>query len=68
MDETSWETMKTAPTDGRFILAYDANSAFPNMVEETTWIVQWSDGRWRIALDGQSADPTHWMPLPEPPK
>jgi hypothetical protein len=62
-----WQPIETAPKDGSFVLAYNAGSMFQDMVEETMWIVQFSGGRWRIALDGQSAQPTHWMPLPAPP-
>lgn len=65
MDE--WEPIESAPKDGTFILTYDAGSSYPDDPEECIWLVNWDVDRWRIMLDGQSASPTHWMPLPAPP-
>lgn len=61
--------MEAAPRDGTVILGGRTSSLTP------WWIVYpmrqyWSDGRWLCADDGKhyEPEPTHWMPLPEPPK
>lgn len=66
---SEWQDISTAPKDGTWFLAAttDPHPAFVGMIEETMWIVRWDDGHWRIELDGQSARPTHWQPLPVPP-
>lgn len=61
---SEWRPIKTAPRDGRSILA--------------TWIkdplhieaVEWSESHWSYSYDGDTPtyQPTHWMPLPEPPE
>lgn len=65
-----WQPIETAPKDGSNILGFDSN--FPSNGAYITWFAekygsyQWcSDstndfGGWEI--------PTHWMPLPKPPK
>jgi hypothetical protein len=65
---SDWQPMKTAPIDGRMILA--------------TWIKEWKPGcvhievvvptenGWSYAFDGDTPNnpPTHWMPLPNRPE
>lgn len=63
-----WQPIETAPKRRTFILACDTDSEWPDDTEESMWIVCWDGDRWRISLDGQTATPTHWMPLPSPPK
>jgi hypothetical protein len=48
----TWQPMSTAPTDGTWILTYS------------------QDGVIRVAMwiEGAIHEPTHWMPLPPPPK
>ena len=59
-----WGPIDTAPQDGRFVLLFDPD---PNIQE--FWIAQYDDGRWWIQDREYTAyAPTHWMPLPEPPK
>jgi len=62
-----WQPIETAPKDGTEILGSDG-------VARTS--IQW-DGefldRWELAWPGAYAEdvsfyPTHWMPLPDPPK
>lgn len=64
-----WQPIETAPKDGTYFLAFNAALEADSWAdEERHMIVQWTGrGYWRIALDGQSAHPTHWMPLPPPP-
>lgn len=56
----SWQPIETAPKDGTFVLA----------VTESGYrvIVQWcADKFWRSNVP-HAWEPTHWMPLPEPPQ
>ena len=70
---TGWRQIGTAPRDGRTILAYlpaQAGGAVRQDVVAIFW--DGSGGRssgWATAYSGArlDAEPTHWMPLPEPP-
>lgn len=57
-----WQPIETAPKDGAPILAYEPRW-------QTSLILRW--GRYSQTFEddeGNPCDPTHWMPLPEPPK
>jgi hypothetical protein len=63
---TEWQPIETAPKDGSLILSWDN----PYMI-----VVSWdTDPRdeggqcWKINYSGDWMTPTHWMPLPAPPK
>lgn len=69
---TKWQPIETAPKDGRDVLVWD---------EETRTTIHWGNaahvliyGWIKIAhADPQDPDlmqpqPTHWMPLPQPPE
>lgn len=63
-----WQPIETAPKDGTSILVW------PYWSDEKPAQVQWRDmkrtpGRWEISTSYfcYGANPTHWMPLPEPP-
>ena len=69
---SAWESIETAPKDGRFIDSYNAHNGV-RMV--TRWvganhvdmqylgISPWAgwDGQW-------GNEPTHWLPMPDPRK
>lgn len=62
---SEWQPIDTAPKTGETILIGHGNSV---------WEDEWStDGYWLRCIEGGDGDhenevPTHWMPLPEPPK
>lgn len=65
-----WQPIKTAPKDGTMILVWPSRAWIEECdkgevvywdVEEETWA-----GYGPLADD--YTGPTHWMPLPEPPK
>jgi hypothetical protein len=65
---TQWQPIETAPKDGTPILVYMEES-----IIEAEWkYEQW----WPVVLPSHGCgccshdndEPTHWMPLPEPPK
>lgn len=72
-----WRPIETAPRDGTHILMYSADAMLPRM-----FLAFWSlypseymqangiDGEWSYTWEAQEVEvePTHWMPLPEPPK
>lgn len=55
-----WKTIETAPKDGTWVLTYGPNFTHNYLLdyfdqydeEDQAWV----------------GNPTHWMPLPEPPK
>lgn len=61
-----WQTIETAPS-GKWVLAYNQNTNWPNDYEDCYWIAIKENGEFTIMLDGQKCNPTHWMPLPKPP-
>lgn len=69
-----WEPIETAPKDGQEVLIY-LRSPW-SRVELARWFEPW--GNWIQSGDPSPIDdemygigsgvPSHWMPLPEPPK
>ena len=66
-----WQPIETAPKDGTFIITYLP----PRFVDEAglTMIQRWKGTKlqWITAGAPNRArlwQPTHWMPLPSPPK
>lgn len=77
---SEWQPIETAPKDGTFVLlcggtgdySSDRGWPFPPVV-----VAQWVNlplhKHWRYAsydsgYYGEVENPTHWMPLPEPPR
>jgi Lar family restriction alleviation protein len=60
---TDWQDISTAPRDGRCVLLSESGLSFIG------WWVKLSNGNpgWEWRGDGR-LNPTHWMPLPAPPK
>jgi hypothetical protein len=67
--ETAWQPIETAPKDvtGARFLAYSAAAAWMDIAN-----VGWTEADGRIVYvndDGFAiGQPTHWMPLPQPPE
>lgn len=59
---SKWQPIETAPKDGTLVLVWD---------EDTPITASWDEGfGWCDNVRGTywGFSPTHWMPLPEPPK
>jgi hypothetical protein len=76
---TDWQDISTAPKDGSWIIATDGDKVMPlawtpGDPDSPDEYVGWCHGaiEWGGTLyDGFNEafiTPTHWMPLPEPPK
>lgn len=60
----TWQPIETAPKDGQVILICAGNAvASVYWDDEFTWVSTEDNLMAHIVHD----DPTHWMPLPEPP-
>lgn len=64
--ESGWRPIETAPKDGRRIIVFRPTSNreyIPRVGED--YFSKRLDDVW--AMSNSSHQPTHWMPLPEPP-
>lgn len=58
----TWQPIETAPKDDEFVLLWCAD------VSETAIVGYWGHRRWEFAhCDSYPFEPTHWMPVPDPP-
>lgn len=74
---SEWKTIESAPKDGTIILLYENNKDGMELgccgVGVGFWMYQdpwkgeeyWADA---YSMDLLMDNPTHWMPLPQPPK
>jgi len=65
---SEWQPIDTAPRDGTIVLAAQGST-----IDTMFWTMSaWADGGGWVnninRSDTYVFDPTHWMPLPEPPK
>ena len=78
---SKWQPIETAPKDGTKILVYKNKIRFGsneydhfyfglNVYDHYIEIAYWTDYGCKIDAFAPlfDKDPTHWMPLPEPPK
>ena len=56
-----WQPIETAPKDGAEVLVWCGGSMFIACMEVGRWFFERTDHSVKPV-------PTHWMPLPEPPK
>jgi hypothetical protein len=61
---TEWQPIETAPKDGTHILV---QTPFGMTTAYSTGYFIWT-GVFSADYDNPGIEPTHWMPLPEPPK
>lgn len=68
MPKSQWQPMDTAPKDGTRVLVtgsrYLPVAAFYGVYHPNAK----GKPEWRVCPSGHRLDPTHWMPLPEPPE
>jgi hypothetical protein len=62
---TEWQPIETAPKDGTKIIVYRPNAEYQPIVGVDYWSKELGNV-W--ANSNEHRQPTHWMPLPEPPK
>jgi hypothetical protein len=64
MQNMEWQPIGTAPKDGTVVMLVNDNDIFLGSYDDG-----YIEGyEWRIHIDGcHAGQPTHWMPLPEPP-
>lgn len=68
-ERDEWQPISTAPTDGTWLLTFNLGAAIP-------WVLRWNEhiGAWsdddadHDAAAAWDGIPTHWRPLPPPPK
>jgi len=63
---SEWQPIETAPKDGKRIICWGPKLA----VAECEWRKRFRDEPegWYRSNQPPHVHPTHWMPLPEPPK
>ncbi len=67
---STWQPIDTAPKDGTWVLLTGGHAAEPTgpcvvgFWDRDDWAYAHWDGSWYSIYEA----PTHWMPLPEPPK
>ena len=69
---SEWQPIETAPQDGRRIIGCYVPDGDAAVVRWKAGHGDWH-GYWNLDVCGSYAEdgewwPTHWMPLPEPPK
>ena len=64
----NWEPIESAPRDGRQILTWRGDSYVVH-VQGGSWYQTsfWSTHRQCFVGWPKESEPTHWMPLPDPP-
>ena len=63
-DLAGWRPIETAPKDGKPLMLWregDPTGEWPFMGD-------WDEGVWRMYIDGQLIEPTHWQHVPGPPQ
>jgi len=67
---SKWRPIETAPKDGTMVLLYDGNcSRFQWRIVTAYWQTAYGEPEWKtIGKRGSFRTPSHWMPLPEPPR
>jgi hypothetical protein len=61
--DMEWQPIETAPKDGSLVLGFGPHEQRRTYIEA----IQHYRGKWTITWMDGYGEPTHWMPLPEPP-
>lgn len=64
---SAWRAIGTAPRDGTVILTYDIRKSPEAAISACWWAVYYRDEEGWMNDQDSEPDPTHWMPLPDPP-
>lgn len=61
---SGWQPIETAPKDGAWVLVIEGQ-----VPDKPQFVAKWNDYGWVDCDDdvNYTINPTHWMPLPEPP-
>jgi hypothetical protein len=67
-----WQPIETAPKDGTLVLLLDIHGnhrigGYELNCQNRKWGTGWEGGDWDFKIDFDP-QPTHWMPLPQPPQ
>ena len=73
---SSWQPIVTSPKNGVAILVFNGNTIEKAkfLQHYCAWVVfECEDSFYTVVMDGKTeeyslAEPTHWMPLPNPPQ
>lgn len=67
-----WQDISTAPKDGTEVILSKWSGSYATPETSFCWAINgyFKDGYWysKDPIIGKLAEPTHWMPLPQPPK
>jgi hypothetical protein len=58
---SEWQPIETAPKDGTTVILFCDRYASPDVAD----VGSYEQGQW--VMNGSGWEPTHWMPLPNPP-
>lgn len=65
---SEWQPIETAPKDGTRIVLATSDTAYAGRWAESQYIGMWWMSGDYVAAFSKMNPPTHWMPLPQPPK
>ena len=63
-----WQPIETAPKDGTQFLATGVEADGRKNPRRRWGVAYWYERRWLGGHFNSHCPPTHWMPLPHPPK
>lgn len=68
-NDGKWQPIETAPKDGTCILCFTPDYLSHGFSDASGIDVLWWDaGAWQYNAEPVAFQPTHWRPLPEPPR
>jgi len=68
MNKMNWQPIETAPKDGTdLLLFYPSSDGEAPFIDVNRWL-DWPREMNAYSWTTGGVNPTHWMPMPEPPK